>query len=228
MAEQPIPSLARARELKINELSTHFANDDLSLDELERRIEQVYKAASVAELETITADLKSAAVVPPEFVRAKVVKGKDNAPVKYEMPSGRLVALMSSTRRVGRWTVPHELSVMAIMSDTKLDLTQAAMTSPATDIELRAVMASLRIIVPPGMRVVVETNSFMSNVSSRADDLSPADAPPSQNAPVLRLTGFALMSDVRYSAVSEAAITARSKRSPRQASHIAHVGMCPF
>src|SRR4051812_37182726 len=36
---------------------------------------------------------------------------------------------------------------------------------------------------------------------------------------------LARMSDVKYSAVSEAAITARSKRSPRQANHIAHVGM---
>ena len=51
----PVPSLSRAREEKISELSTHFANDDLSLEDLERRIERVYKAANVAELEDITA-----------------------------------------------------------------------------------------------------------------------------------------------------------------------------
>jgi hypothetical protein len=203
MADAPVPSLSRARELKINELSTHFANDDLSLEDLERRIEQVYKAASVAELETITADLKSAATVAADLVRAKRVKGKGNVPMgldlaltKLEVPNARLVSLMSSTRRVGRWTVPRELNVMAIMSDTKLDLTHAIMTANAVDIELRAVMASLRIIVAPGMRVVVDTNSFMSNIHSRAAEAA-GDTAASENAPTIRLTGFALMSDVK-------------------------------
>jgi len=47
----PIASLARAREQKISELSQYFANDDLSLDDLERRIERVYRAANVLELD---------------------------------------------------------------------------------------------------------------------------------------------------------------------------------
>ena len=62
----PPPALTRAREQKIAELSTHFANDDLSLEDLERRIERVYKAATIADLEAITADLRSsAALVDP-------------------------------------------------------------------------------------------------------------------------------------------------------------------
>ena len=197
MADLPIPSLTRARELKINELSNHFANDDLSLEELERRIERVYKAASVAELETITADLRSAAVVPPEFVQAKVVKGKGNLPATYELPRGRILSFMSSMRKVGRWAIPRELELKAIMSDTKIDLTQAVLADPSVVVEVRAIMASLKIVVPPGMRVVVDTNSIMSNVESRADDYAPADMPATMNAPVVRLTGYAFMSDVQ-------------------------------
>ena len=62
MADAPLPlsSLSRAREQKISELSQAFANDDLSLDDLERRIERVYKAANVVELDEITADLRQA------------------------------------------------------------------------------------------------------------------------------------------------------------------------
>jgi Cell wall-active antibiotics response 4TMS YvqF/Domain of unknown function (DUF1707) len=197
MPDVPVQSLARARELKINELSNHFANDDLTLEELERRIEQVYKAASVAELETITADLKSAAVVPPEFVRAKVVKGQGDVPATYELPRGRILSFMSSMRKVGRWAVPRELDLRAIMSDTKVDLTQAVLSDPMVVVEVRAVMASLRIVVPPGMRVVVETSSIMSNVLSRADDYTPSDRPATPEAPVVRLTGYAFMSDVQ-------------------------------
>jgi hypothetical protein len=47
------------------------------------------------------------------------------------------------------------------------------------------------------MRVVVDTNSIMSNVHSRADDFAPADMPATTKAPVVRLTGYAFMSDVQ-------------------------------
>lgn len=198
MADVPVPSLARAREQKINELSIHFANDDLSLEDLERRIEQVYKAGSVADLEKITADLKLAVAAPAE-TQAPVSAGRRSG-AKANLPatiqgSARLLSLMSSTRRVGRWVVPQRLDVVAIMSDTKLDLTHAVMPSGVMDFEIRAVMASLKMIVPPGVRVLVDTHSVMSNVRSRADEFD-ADVPPSATAPVIRLTGFALMADV--------------------------------
>src|SRR5690349_11982032 len=123
MAEQPpVPSLARAREVKITELSNHFANDDLSLDELERRMERVYKAASIAELEVITADLKNAVAVPADLMQARVVRGKGGAPARFEPMPSRIVSIMSSTKKVGRWGVPPVLGVKAIMSDTQIDL----------------------------------------------------------------------------------------------------------
>jgi len=198
MADVPVPSLARAREQKINELSVHFANDDLSLEDLERRIEQVYKAGSIADLEKITADLKQALApaqeAPLPMTKARGSGAKSNLPATYPA-SARLLSLMSSTRRVGRWVVPQRVDLVAVMSDTKLDLTHAVMPSGVMDFEIRVVMASLKMIVPPGVRVVVDTHSVMSNVRSRADEFD-GDVPPSATAPVIRLTGFALMADV--------------------------------
>jgi hypothetical protein len=199
MADVPVPSLARAREQKINELSVHFANDDLSLEDLERRIEQVYKAGSVAELETITADLRRAAApvpVPAELPQSRRGRVTGGLQATYPATGVRLLSLMSSTRRVGRWVVPPRLDIVAIMSDTKLDLTHAVMPSGMMDFEVRAVMASLKLIVPPGVRVVVDTHSVMSNVRSRADEYD-GDLPPSAVAPVIRLAGYALMADVQ-------------------------------
>jgi len=192
----PVPSLSRAREEKISELSTHFANDDLSLEDLERRIERVYKAASVAELEDITADLRRAttsnAPLPVGKSSSKKVAGR-----KYELASARLLSLMSSTRRVGRWAVPQKLDVVAIMSDTKIDFTHAAMPGGMVDVHIRAIMASCKLVVPPNVRVINETHSVMSNVRSRADELLPDGALTTLDSPVIRLTGLALMSDVR-------------------------------
>jgi hypothetical protein len=195
----PPPSLARAREQKINELSTHFANDDLSLDDLERRIERVYKAATIADLELITADLRTAA---PLVDQRQAGRGAQVAPLheasgvpaNFEVPRSRLVAFMSSTRRVGRWAVPRDLRFIAMMADSKIDLTSAALPiGGVVNIEITAVMASVRIIVPPGMRVINEMHSFLSDVGSSADEVDNGRG----NSPVVRLTGTAFMADMK-------------------------------
>ena len=193
----PLQSLARAREQKISELSTFFANDDLSMEELERRIERVYKAATVADLEIITADLKGMVAKPDDYARAKLARSTPSAPVRYGVESGRLLSIMSSTRRIGRWAVPRKLEILAVMSDSRIDLTQASLPAGIIDIQLKVVMASFKLIVPPNMRVINETHAIMADVRSRADELLPGDAPATANAPVIRLTGVAIMSDVK-------------------------------
>jgi hypothetical protein len=192
----PFTSLSRARETKITELSNHFANDDLSLEELERRIERVYKAASVAELEEITADLRKAMTVPVDQSAAPASSRATSVSSSGQTLGGRILAFMSSTRRVGRWLVPPKLDVVAIMSDTKLDFTHAAMPGAVIDVHLRAVMASCKLVVPPNVRVINETHAVMATVRSRASEVLPGDAPASTEAPVIRLTGYALMADV--------------------------------
>jgi hypothetical protein len=200
MADAPLPTnLNRARESKIEELSRHFANDDLSLEDLERRIESVYKAANVADLEAITADLRLAVAANPS----------DNSPIReadplhagmpapIELPRSRMLAIMSSTKRVGRWTVPRDLSVFAMMSDTKIDLTRASLPAGGiVNLDMTTVMASFKVIVPPGMRVVNDLHSIMSDVGSAAEDPLPGELT-SARVPVLRLTGTAFMSEVK-------------------------------
>lgn len=209
MAEPLLPaSLSRAREQKISELSQHFANDDLSLEDLERRIERVYKSTSIAELDSITADLRAIAI--PGIAGTPATAARDrlsrvaresvdaaNPSVAVELPRSRLLAFMSSTRRIGRWAVPRELRVVAVMSDTRLDLTTALLpVGGVVNIELSALMASCRIIVSPGVHVINEMHSFMADVRSSADEFPPANIA-SARTPVIRLTGTAFMSDVK-------------------------------
>ena len=140
MADAPVPSLNRAREQKINELSQHFANDDLTIEELERRIELVYKAGTVADLEAITADLGIATPAPVARDATSVVPRRV---LPTDARRGRLLAIMGESRRTGRWLVPGELRVVSLMSDTPLDLTQAVMATGTSEI---------RAISPNGSR----------------------------------------------------------------------------
>ena len=195
MADVPVPSLNRAREQKISELSQHFANDDLSLDDLERRIELVYKAGSIAELDAITADLGAPSNAPAGAIDAPAVGSRGRALVP-DARRGRLLAIMGETRRSGRWLVPGALRVVSLMSDTQLDLTQAVMASGACEIHLTVMWSSCRLIVPPGMRVINEMHAVMASVTSTADEMDPPGVSRS-NAPTIRLTGTALMAEVK-------------------------------
>jgi hypothetical protein len=184
--DKPVVSLERERERTIETLSQHFAHDNLSLDELERRLEQVYRASSVSALRDLTRDLPTDAAEAQER-RAVAV------PEAFAPEHDRIVSIMAETKRRGMWRAPKRLDVWCIMSDTTLDLTEAQLTSAVTEIHLRAVMAAVRVIVSPGVRVVVQPSAFMSSV---ADEI--ANQPPvGSGAPVVRITGPVVMAELK-------------------------------
>lgn len=192
MTDAQLPALSRAREQKISELSQHFANDDLTLDDLEQRIERVYHAATLAELDAITSDLRAPApAAPGGAAQSAPVYSSSNLPVR----GTRILAVMSESKRTGRWQVPPRVDVVSLMADTKIDLTQAVMPPGGAEFHVRSVWAACKIIVPPEMRVVNEMHAVMASVTSKADEMDPVGA--TRHGPILRLTGTALMAEVK-------------------------------
>src|SRR5690348_2649013 len=165
--QRPVPSLADERERVIQQLSEHFANDRLTMEELETRLELVYKSASHEELRRLTADLPQptavAPVVEPEAV--SIVPDRD-----------RVVAIMSETKRKGAWPVPQRLGVFALMSDTTIDLTQTTLPTGVIDIHVRSLMAAVKLIVPPGIQVVSRVGSLMGSVHGGGEPDPSSDA----------------------------------------------------
>ena len=90
MSEPPPISLNAARELVIEALSNHFAQDDLSLDELERRLERAYKANTIAELDQLTADLRLAPAADSPNVPARALV----SPAPIALEHERIVSIM--------------------------------------------------------------------------------------------------------------------------------------
>ena len=91
--------------------------------------------------------------------------------------------------------MPQRLEVVSIMSDMEIDLTHAVVPSGVVEFDMRVVWAACKVIVPSGMRVVNEMHAIMASVQSDAGDTTPAaeDA----YAPTIRLTGMALMAEVK-------------------------------
>jgi hypothetical protein len=190
MADEPLPArqLESARERVIDTLSTHFANDDLSMEELERRIERVYAAQTQAAITEVLAGLPvlGAAAAP---AAVPVVVESLPAPVS---PRGRnLIAFMSGIVRRGAWIVPERLRAVAFMGGVEIDL-RAAQLPPVTTIYAAAVMGGIVITVPPGARVEADGFAIMGGFEDQLERHATHDP----TARVVRVTGFALMGGV--------------------------------
>lgn len=187
-----IVSLPQVRERVIQQLTEAFANDLISVEELEQRLEHVYRAQSAAETEAIVIDLRSAAVTGsrPAPNPDEPRDSRDLIPVPSQ---DRFVAILSSSSRRGMAAVPHRLEALAVLSDSTIDLTNTSLPGDIVDIHVRIVLASMRIIVPAGLRVVNRVGAFLANVETdSALDL----APMVPGTPVVRITGYATMANL--------------------------------
>jgi hypothetical protein len=175
------------RDRVIAQLSRHFALDELSLEELDSRIEKAYRARSVSDLTVLTSDLGPmpagsalAAPAPP----GTLAEHEDHA---------RVLAVMSSFKRLGPWVVPRNVEMLAVMSDAKLDLREARLAPGVTDIDIFAFWTSVKVIVPPGVRVVDHTTPFLADVANETL-LDPTEvASPS----IVRIRGSVIMSELK-------------------------------
>jgi hypothetical protein len=78
------------------------------------------------------------------------------------------------------------------MSSAVLDFREARFPAGTVDLEVRVVMSSVEIIVPPGLAVETSGLAIMGSF----DDVDRAPALPDPEAPMLRIHGMALMGSV--------------------------------
>jgi hypothetical protein len=177
------------RERVIQALTDAFANDVISVAELEDRLEKVYRATTAAEAEALVVGLQQAPV-PADRAPGDSIALRDPS---LERDSQRLNSILSSQSRRGVWTVPRRLDVFALFSDTVIDLTHASLPQDIVELHVRVIFASVRIVVPPGMRVVNRVGAFAANVESEpALDL----APMIPGSPVIRVSGSATFANL--------------------------------
>ena len=179
-------AVEQAREHAIRVLSDGFAYDALTEDEFEWRLGQLSLANSPAEVQILIADL------PDPGTTSSSASYSSGALAGVPVPAEeRIRGIMSEVRHDGAWRLPRRLEVRALMSNIRLDL-RRALVPPGCLIEVRATMAAVHIIVPPGLPVEFDISPIMG--SARNESTRYAAAP---GAPVVRVTGSALMAEVR-------------------------------
>jgi len=178
-----------AKERVVQDLADHFAQDRLTMHEYERRVELAYRAASADALRDLTKDL--APSPPVRVTQAPLASAGATVPVR----SGRaknFFALMSGVLRKGTWTVPTRCRAVAFMGGISLDLREASLSGPVTDIYVFAMMGGVEIIVPPDVRLESDGFAIMGGFEDQLKE--PASRNP--DAPLVRVHGFAFMGGV--------------------------------
>jgi hypothetical protein len=104
--------------------------------------------------------------------------------------STNAIAIMGGATREGNWVVPPKFQAIAVMGGVDLDLTSATFAAPEAVIEAYTLMGGVQVTVPPDITVIVHGGAFMGGFSDSVHQQGPP------GAPVLHVTGFALMGGV--------------------------------
>ncbi len=174
------------RDYVVQVLSAAFATDRLSIEQLDERLSTVYRARSLGELEVLLADPTEPNRSLADEASVARVAADPVVPAR-----GVAVAIMGGFERSGSWIVPRHLRVVAVMGGGQLDLREAKLGAGVTEIEIFTFWGGVEIFVPTGVRVEVTGMAVMGGFSVRG-----AQATEQPNAPILRISGLAVMAGV--------------------------------
>lgn len=136
-------------------------------------------------------------------------------PASEVKPRAGILTVFSSQSRHGEWTVPRELRVLSLFGNAELDLREARLPEGETRIHILAILGSVELLLPPGVRVEVEVDGLASSLEIKPDPV----IEPEPDAPVILITGSAYLASVsgetRFARESEREARKRLKSARR-------------
>lgn len=192
------------RESAVDALAEAFAADAMGLEEFERRVELAQRAETAAELRVLLSDIpvgrelpaKRAGVAPAPGesgradLRGAAGTGDGREVASYVPEQAAIVGFLGAGVRRGRWHPARYNYAVGVMGGAELDLRDCPLP-PVTDIRCFAVMGGVEILVPPD--VIVESSGVGIMGAFEHDA---ATEPPPPDAPLVRVSGLALMGGV--------------------------------
>ncbi|MGW1406295.1 DUF1707 SHOCT-like domain-containing protein [Streptomyces sp. NPDC002403] len=161
-----------------------MAEGRLTADEHAERVDAVYRAKTVGELEPLVRDLPaSAGTARPA---APGVHGQESP----TGPAENLVAIFSSSTRKGRWRVGSRTNAFALFGSVEVDLTEALFGQRLTVINATSVFGSVDIKVPENISLRGSGTGVFGNFEVAT--LESADP----EAPVVVVNGYSVFGSV--------------------------------
>jgi Domain of unknown function (DUF1707)/Cell wall-active antibiotics response 4TMS YvqF len=191
----PDPQHLRASDAdreRVAETLREAAGDGrLTMDELDERLDAVYKAKTYAELVPITHDLPdntgAASVPAPARPAAGNVRQYGGEPTSHTA-----VAILGGFSRKGDWVVPKTFNAFMLLGGGEIDLRDARFAEREVSIHVVAILGGCEITVPEDATVNVNGVGIMGAFEHSAQG-GPGS---SGNGPVINISGVAFMGGV--------------------------------
>ncbi|MEV0574068.1 DUF1707 domain-containing protein [Streptomyces sp. NPDC050392] len=162
-----------------------MAEGRLTADEHAERVDSVYRAKTVGELEPLVRDLPTPGGTP----RA-VGASYAHSPESSTGPADNLVAIFSSSSRKGRWRVGGRTNAFSLFGSVEIDLTEALFGQRLTVINATSVFGSVEIRVPENISLRGSGTGIFGNFE--VVTLESADP----EAPVVVVNGYSVFGSV--------------------------------
>jgi hypothetical protein len=158
-----------------------LAEGRLTTEEHSERIDAVYSAKTIGQLEPLVRDLPAPSGPAPHVAATQDGTG--------ENPN--LIGILGGGERKGRWRVGNQINAVAILGGVEIDLTEATFTSPELTINCTAIMGGISIRVPEN--VTLRGGGVVGIMGG--SDIKAYESP-EPGAPVIRIQGFAFWGGV--------------------------------
>lgn len=173
-----------------------LAEGRLTAEEHAERIDGVYRAKTMADLEPLVHDLPAGHDGSRGAAHGAPGRAPDPAPARPSpgvvppVADENLVAVLSSTVRRGRWRVGRRTHAYAVFGSVEIDLSEALFEQRQVVIKAISVFGSVDIRVPENVSLRGSGGGVLG--SFEVDTLDSPD----QDAPVVYVDGFAVLGSI--------------------------------
>lgn len=161
-------------------LGEAMSTGQLSHEEYSERLDKLYQAKTVGELQLLTHDLQ----VEQRPAAANLI-----TPATSSEPDN-VIAVFGGTERKGRWRVRRLTRAFAMFGGMRFDLSDAEFEAKEVEIKVTAIFGGAEIVVPEGMEVRSKGVGIFGGFDVHGS------ANPDPSAPVLVVKGLALFGGV--------------------------------
>ncbi|MEU9332445.1 DUF1707 domain-containing protein [Streptomyces sp. NPDC048290] len=196
----PAATAAPAAELRASDaerdrfadiLREAMAEGRLTADEHAERIDGVYRAKTVGELEPLVRDLPGAHQGPADPAAAPgTAPSRPSAGAIPAEPDDTIVAVFSAATRKGRWRAGRRIHAYAVFGSVEIDLSEALFEYQQIVIKAFSVFGSVDIRVPENVSLRGSGGGVLGNFEVRTLDSG------EPQAPVVFVDGWAILGSV--------------------------------
>lgn len=172
LEDRPIESI---REEVIDLLIHNYSHGVISAEAFERRLDQAMQYDKHEAIMKLVEDLPLK--IDKKYSNSKESQFTPNYSNDVTSEDDKLISILGTNERSGKWLVPKEITIMDVLGTTKLDFTDAIFQHQNVTINIFCMLGEDTIYVPDSINVVSKMFSVLSSVENASASISNRQAP---------------------------------------------------